>query len=160
MKNKKLQKWALGAEIVSAVAVVVTIGFLTFQMMENTNAIQAQTFQELMRDINNWRSSIREIERSQLMSKWREDGVDGLSKEELDVLRIVYLELWGIYESAFFANERGVLGEDEWGRFEKVICRERRTQDNVFWGSSYEGLFSFDEILTPIFVDYVETQCR
>jgi hypothetical protein len=160
MNTDGLKKWTLTAELISAVAVIITLIFLVVGMKENTNALQAQTFQELMRDVNNWRSSIRELESTQLMSKWRVDGIDGVSKEELDVLRIVYLELWGIYEAAFFANERGVLGADEWSRFEKVICRERQTYSNVFWGSGYEGLFSFAEILTPLFVEYVEVQCK
>ncbi len=159
MNKDDLQKWTPAAELISAVAVIITLLFLVVGMKENTNALQAQTFQELMRDVNNWRSSIREFEGSQLMSRWRVDGIDGLSKEELDVLRIVYLELWGIYEAAFFANERGVLGVDEWGRFEKVICRERRKHAIAVWDEGYEGFLCFEELVTALFVEYVEGQC-
>ena len=55
MRSDQLQKWALGAEIAGAVAVVITLGFLTLQMRENTNAVQAQTYQVLMQELNNFR---------------------------------------------------------------------------------------------------------
>jgi len=160
MKNKQLRKWALWAEIMSAVAVVVTIGFLAFQMMANTNALQAQTFQELMRDINDWRSSIRELEGDSTLIRLRKEGIDSLSEGEQGVVRLAYLELWGIYEAAFYANERGVLGPEEWIRFEVSICRSRRGQVDVYWDWDYEGLSPFNEILTPLFVKYVENLCQ
>lgn len=159
VKNKQLRRLALGAEIVSAIAVIVTLIFLIFGMKENTNALQAQTYQELMRDVNNWRSSIREKERDQTLSKFRLDGFDSLPKGEQDLVRIIFLELWGIYEAAYFANERGVLGADEWARFENVICKEHRGQSAIFWDGEYEGLLAFRQILTSMFVMYVENQC-
>jgi hypothetical protein len=73
---------------------------------------------------------------------------------------MIYLELWGIYEAAFFANERGVLGADEWSRFEKVICIERRGQLEDIWDQRHEELLSFKEILTPLFGEYVEENCQ
>ena len=159
MKNKQLRKLALGAEIISAIAVIVTLIILVAGMKENTNALQAQTFQELMRDVNNWRSSIRQVESDQTLSKMRLEGFDSLPKSEQDLVRMIYLELWGIYEAAFFANERGVLGADEWSRFEKVICAERRGDLEHIWDTDYEGLLTFREILTPMFVEYIDNQC-
>ncbi len=41
----KLEKWALSAEIVGSVAVVVTLAILIFEVRGNTSAIQAQTVQ-------------------------------------------------------------------------------------------------------------------
>jgi hypothetical protein len=159
MKNKKLQKLALGAEIVSAVAVVITIGFLTYQMMDNTNALQAQTFQNLMRDINSWRLSIRELEAGPTLSKLRNDGIESLTRGEQGRTRLAYVQLWGIYEAAFFANERGVLGPDEWTRFEFSICDSRYGIVSNFWDYNYEDLPAFSEILTPKFAEFVETNC-
>ena len=60
MKSKQLRKWALGAEIVSAIAVIITIGFLAVQMKGNTNALRAQMYQELMRDLNDWRVMVND----------------------------------------------------------------------------------------------------
>ena len=79
MKNKQLQKWALGAEVISAVAVVVTIGFLGVQTMDNTNALQAQTFQALMHDTSEWRASIVSPDMAKLRVKWRDEGFESLT---------------------------------------------------------------------------------
>jgi len=158
MKNKRLRKWALLSEIISAFAVVVTIAFLAFQMMDNTNALRAQTYQELMRDVNNWRSTIRD---SGLLSESKvAEALAGGSSEEIGVIRLTWLELWGVYEAAFFARERGVLGDNEWRRFEFMICFSRSGRSSqAFWDSEFEGLPGFTKTLTPTFVEYVDKQC-
>jgi hypothetical protein len=122
MKNKQLRKWALVAEIVSAVAIVVTIGFLAIQTMENTNALQAQTYQELMRDLNERRLAVAGPEYSAIDEKWRNNGLESLTYAETRQFRIFAGYLWGIYESAYFANERGILGPSEWSRFHTAMC--------------------------------------
>jgi len=156
MKNKQLQKWALGAEVISAVAVVVTIGFLAAQTMDNTNALQAQTFQALMHDTSEWRASIVSPDMAKLRVKWRDEGFESLTKVEQYQIRGSNLVLWGIYESAYFANERGVLGSVEWSRFEVAICRSRK-QDFGYW--ELEGLASFSALVTPQFMEYIQQTC-
>jgi hypothetical protein len=156
MKNKQLRKWALGAEIISAFAVVVTIGFLAVQTMDTTNALQTQTFQALMHDTNEWRASIVSPDMADLRVKWRDQGFESLSKTEQYRIRTTNLVLWGIYESAYFANERGVLGSIEWSRFEVAICRSRK-QDIGYW--ELEGLASFSVLLTPQFMEYIQQTC-
>ena len=156
MKNKKLQKWALGAEIISAFAVVATIGFLAMQTMDNTNALQAQMFQELMRDTNDWRARISGPDAVEMRFKWRTEGFESLTRSEQLQIRMNDLVLWGIYESAYFANERGILAADEWTRFESAICRNRRRNAD-FW--DFDGMTSFPVLLTSQFLEYVENSC-
>jgi len=156
MKNKQLRKWALSAELISAIAVIITLVFLVLGMKENTNALQAQTFQELMRQTNEWRASITEPSVVTLRDKWREQGFQSLTRIEQQQLRTTNHVLWGIYESAYFANERGVLGSEEWIRFESAICRQRE-QDVDYW--EYEPLASFSDSLTPRFAEYIESSC-
>jgi hypothetical protein len=159
LTDTRLRKWTLIAELISAVAVVVTLAILIAGMRENTNAIQAQTFQELMRDINRWRASIRELEEREILFDIEESGLTALSTGEVAMVRIVYLELWGIYESAYYANERGVLGPEEWTRFEYSICRERMSVSAVFFDQQLRGLPSYSDSLTPAFSSYVEENC-
>lgn len=159
MKSKQLRKWALTAEIVSAIAVVVTIAFLAFQMRDNTNALRAQTYQDLSRDLNNWRTSVRDWDLMLSESKMKEKLAEG-SPEEIGKIRLAIFEVWQIYEAAFFAKERGVLGDDEWLRFEYGICLERKgVAGQAFWASGHEGLSPFSEALTPAFVKYVDQLC-
>lgn len=157
MKNKQLQRWALGAEIISAVAVVITIGFLAFQVMNNTNATQAQTYQLLMQEMNAYRTLMVEPDMAEIVEKVAQRGWDDLDPVEQRRLFGTAAINWGFYESAYFANKRGILGESEWKRFETAYCRRRKNQPYL-WNP--EGFISMNELLTPEFVDYVETNCK
>ena len=93
MRNEQLQNWALLAEVVSAIAVLVTLVFLISGMRENTSAIQSQTFQELMRDVNDWRSSVRDVERSGLLTATlSEDNFEILETGDKLYLRLIFPE--------------------------------------------------------------------
>jgi hypothetical protein len=158
--TKKLKKWVPIAELVSAAAVIITLAFLVVGMRENTNALQAQTYQELMRDINTWRSSIRDSATAITLDQLEEIMANG-SSEEIGVIRITFLELWGIYEAAFFARERGVLGDNEWGRFAVMICFQRRGPvEQALWGAEHGGLPPLTRLLTPAFIEYVDKECN
>ncbi len=158
MRPDQLQKWALGAEIAGAVAVVITLGFLAFQMRENTNAVQAQTYQALMQELNDWRTQGNDREQLILGQKRRQEGWQSLARVEQWQLRSRSNIRWGIYESAYFANERGVLGDREWIRFEAAICRGfgGRGNDDLW---EPEGFTPMTELLTQEFVAYVERLC-
>ena len=157
MKNKQLQRWALGAEIISAVAVVITIGFLAFQVMNNTNATQAQTYQLLMQEMNAYRTLMAESGMAEIVEKVVQQGWDDLDPVDQRRLHGTATINWGFYESAYFANKRGILGESEWKRFEMAYCRRRKNQPYL-WNP--EGFISMNELLTPEFVDFVETNCK
>ena len=157
MKKKQLQRWALGAEVVSAVAVVMTIGFLAFQIMNNTNATQAQTYQLLMQELNAYRTLMVEPRIVAIAVKASQQGWDDLDLVEQRRLYNTAIINWGVYETAYFANKRGVLGESEWKRFELAYCR-RRTQQPYLWNP--EGFTPMIKLLTPEFVDFVEATCK
>ena len=163
MRTDQLQKWTLGAEIAGAVAVVITLGFLVFQMRENTNAVQAQTYQALMQELNDWRTQGNDTERLILAQKHRQEGWQNLTRVEQRQIRMRSLIQWSIYESAYFANERGVLGGREWIRFDRAICRlfggrVLDDQQDDLWEP--EGFTPMTELLTPDFVDYIESSCE
>ena len=58
--NRKLSDWASVAEIIASIAVVITLLLVVANMRENTNALQVNTYQELMRDITGFRVSARD----------------------------------------------------------------------------------------------------
>ncbi len=64
MKNKQIQKWALFAEILSAVAVVVSLGFVGYQLQQsneqaalNTRTLQLAAYQQLIVGISEFNLS-------------------------------------------------------------------------------------------------------
>jgi len=94
---------------------------------------------------------------AEISLKEDESGWDNLSVVERRRLRLLTLINWGIYESAYFANNRGILGESEWSRFESAICR-RFTNGADRWAP--EGFTPMNELLTEEFVEYVENPCQ
>ena len=159
MKKNQLRKWALGAEIVSAIAVVITVGFLAFQIMNNTNATQAQTYQLLMQEMNDYRLIFTEPGVAAIATKFAQQGWADLDPVEQRQYYATQTIRWGLYESAYYANKRGVLGDAEWHRFERAYCRARKSDQAVIpWDP--EGFTPVPELLTPEFVDFVQATCK
>jgi len=156
MKQQLKETLILVAEITGAVAIVLTLGFLTLETRRNTNAVQAQTYQILMQELNDYRALLMDPRRYRLEEKFREKGWQSLTSAEHQFLRVPILINWGIYESAYFANERGVLGESEWERFSAAICR-RFVAHADYWDPG--GVTPMTELLTSRFVDYIESSC-
>ena len=159
MKNKQLQKWALGAEIMSAVAVVVTIGFLALQMMDNTDALRAQMYHELIRDINDRRLWISRPEYIAINRKLVEGDWESLTYQEQVDFATAAGMLWSIYESAYFANRRGVLGPSEFARFQAGFCH-RFSRDQQLWNMRRPPGRPLSEMLSLEFVEQVEATCQ
>ena len=156
MDRTKLQDFSLVAEIVAALAVIVTLAFLALEMRSNTDAIRAQTYTELMAQINDWRTlTVTDPSISALIGKRDKEGWEGLSSDEERRMWYRSIVLWGVYESAFYARDRGILGEDEWQRFEIAMCR--RYRHRLDWDPV--GPRKMASLLTPRFAQYVESAC-
>jgi len=155
--REKLQVWALTAEIISGVAVVATLMFLAFEMRDNTNASQAQTYQTLMQEINGYRKMIGERAMAEVVVKHGAEGWDALSPVEQRQIRSAQLVIWGVYESAYFANQRGVLGASEWSRFKRLLCT-RLENSGTQWASGNQSPIRV--LHTAEFVEYVENLCQ
>ena len=151
---KTLKDWSSIAEIVASIAVVVSVFFIVVELRSNTNAIQAQTYQDLTTQLNAWR--VRTFEYPDLR------GLDFRNADlgEKRRWRQHRLMLWAIYESAYFAQMRGILGAEEWLRFETAVCRGYAVDSFIWnWSEPEWTPTSMDELLTPSFVGYVEGSC-
>jgi len=159
--NQKLSYWASIAEIAASIAVVITLLLVVASMRANTNALQANTYHELMRDVNSYRASARDSGLSMTEEGIAEIFATG-QPDQLQRFGYLTIQLWGIYEAAFFARERGILGDNEWIRFERMICLERA--DGVkygYWNSERFGLnVPLKDTLTPHFAAHVDDLCQ
>ena len=166
MKTERLQTWALAAEIIGGIAVVVTLIFLVLETRENTNAIQTQTYQSLTSELNIVRRTMATPVMADMMVTLATSGLDALSENEQFIYVMSTGAKWGVYESAFYAHERGVLGESEWLRFMAAICRNYAL-DHVVWAPEEYGKeltlggisYSMATGLTPEFTQYTEASC-
>lgn len=167
MKKIELQEWALAAEIIGGIAVLVTLIFLVLETRENTNAIQAQTYQSLTAELNEHRRSTISPEIVEIRLKYIDSGLGSLSENKRYKLMVLSEAKWGIYESAYYARERGILGEAEWFRFDNAICRNLKL-DRTLWYPEEVGINILNNFpgvgiatnITPMFRDYVENLCK
>lgn len=158
MKKLSLSEMALAAEILGGVAVVVTLIFLVLATRENTNAIQAQTYQALTSELNAIRLAYSTSDVPDSYVLLSTQGAQALSDAARARMQFVAEAKWGVYESAFFSRNRGVLGEDEWIRFESAICRNL-TIDEPMWKPEDWQWGSLADNVTPMFREFVERTC-
>ena len=149
MKDNVLQKWALISEIVGGVAILITLIFIALEIQENTEATKRSNFETLQRELRAWRSEIYENDRN--LEVFVQAVV--LGEELTDPLSITMLQqrnvnLFSIYESAYYFYQSGDLGEEEWQRFYTRLCGSPR--------SNWELIRQF---LSREFVEFAD-ECR
>jgi hypothetical protein len=155
---RDLKGWAHIAEIIASLAVVVSVFFIVFELRSNTNAIQAQTYQAITAELNDWREF--GLMDPKAAARFVRSDLVNASVEEKQIWRTRRLILWANYESAYFARERGILGDEEWIRFETAICRAYAA-DSFAWNYKEENWnpTPIAELLTPNFVEFVLEEC-
>jgi hypothetical protein len=158
--REKLQEYALIAEIVGGLAVMITLVFLVIETQKNTNAIQAQMYQNLISELNELRESAASSpDAAELGVLVAQNGIESLTPVQQEQFRSRRTALWGVYESAYFARERDVLGDSEWSRFSSLICRNYEYSNSIdIWASGRESR-NISLSLTSEFRAFVEDLC-
>jgi len=149
----KLNEWASIAEIISGVAILVTIVFLVFEVKQNTNEVQAATHQEMINNLNGWRIALagnQEVS-GNFETLWQGGDWDEIPKEQQTRLNYFMTPLWGMYENAYFGRKRGTIGDSEWSRWEKVVC-QLYAMDKGMWQRR-------DRVLSADFLEYLD-RCK
>ena len=149
MDKDRLQKWAYFAEIVSSVAVLITLVFLVFEIRSNSDLIRADSFDRNVASLIDWRMQVVSDDQSLgiMSSHW------GVEDPQLLKESLLILSLWSIYEKTYYAQQYDLVGTSEWQRFEYVICV------NVQRGPDYWET-QIARFLTPEFREYVSQTCQ
>jgi hypothetical protein len=147
----KLSAWASVAELISGVAVVVTLVFLILGIQENTEATRASNWGRSVGAMIEFRQTIvNDPEVARIYTSWSAFDTTELDAVESTRLRQLIYMIFNIYEDAFYARDYGVLGESEWSRFRIQICTN--------WPRMVSS--GFDEglpaVLTPNFMRYID----
>jgi hypothetical protein len=109
--NQKLSDWASIAEIVSGIAVVVSLIFLIAGIRENTEITRAAAYERSIDSFNEWRmwlSSDDELRRG--YETWFAGHGDDLDEDILSRVGWAVNVVWAIYEKSYFANQAGTFG--------------------------------------------------
>lgn len=125
---------AVGAigEILGALAVVITLIFLTIQLRYNTRAVEESrkaTVSQLYQFRVNMHmdGTLRRAESSgfsiiEVQAKIREEGLDSLTDQELDFARLHAVALVVRLDNGVFQYRNGFLDEDYFSYIENVIA--------------------------------------
>lgn len=150
-----LSDWASIGEIVSGVAVVITLIFLIVGIRENTAVTRSTAFDRSMDSLNQFRMEIaKDPELTRLWVNQREvmrpPEPDEPQIPTVEQYRLILLAgtLWTMYEKSYFAHQYGLIGDNEWFRFERQICSRMEDMGSQAW----ERLAT--TMLTPQFTEY------
>ena len=132
LKDLKLADWTNIAQIVSASVVVVTLFIILKEMKSTEEALRVTTYQGMTSDLNTWRLTMANENLTNLNLRVIRGEYEQLESRDKQQIFEMYISLWGLYESAFFANEREVIGHEEWSRYKAGICRNRKNHNHIW----------------------------
>ena len=101
-------------EILASVTVVVTLIFMVVEIRQNTETARAASYAASMDGLTQWRLTMAGD--AELAALWEAYNFGGERPEDFR-LNLLVSTLWGIYENAYYSNQRGLIGPSEWERF-------------------------------------------
>lgn len=155
--KEKLQEYALFAEVISAIAVVVTLIFLVIGIQENTNATQAAAYQDLLGELNDANSTL--INDAKLATLWSERKTRALEDmDDEDAIRLTYMNrvYFRTLDAAFFSFINGSLNATQWERFRSAGCLSYSVGNSIYtqlWSTTAASV-------SQEYVAYLEEDCQ
>jgi hypothetical protein len=137
----KLEKLSSLAELVSAIAIVVTLAYLAIETQQNTAAVQASVRQAMLADEL---ELVRQLLDYPILMTGRSGDAD-LSDEELVRLHGNILSLVRIRENQWLQYQNGVLDERTWRTYQSAIPAVLSTEFMRSWWRNRTALGRFDE---------------
>lgn len=119
--NEILQEYALIAEIISAIAVIISLIFVGFQIRANTKATKASTFHEITAlDIQLLCSFANSQESARIISDFRADP-NSLSEEEYNQGFYFFAAEVRHVENLFLQHKNKMLNERDWNSRKALV---------------------------------------
>ncbi len=146
----ELADWAAFAEIFGAVAIVVSLIFVGYQIRGNTRATQAATFQEHMGyeiDFVTRVGSDPQLARVWETTQRNFASLEGVEKTQGTYLFLGAMRLW---EGFFLQWRAGTLSEEGWKAREQIVRSFAMVPMPDFGGASRR-----DEVFSGAFMDYL-----
>ena len=122
----KLPDYANIAEIISGIAVVITLVILTMEIRGSTNAVKAATYDSILADLVEFQLRLAEDTASlEISTIVYGDSPFSLTAIQTERFENRMIALFKNYERAFVQWKYGNLDEEAWQRFETEICQDR-----------------------------------
>ena len=141
--QNRLKIYAVVAEIIGGVAVLVTLVFLVLEIRESTRATRAQTAQALWDQMIELSVTIGEDERARnIWFNLMESGLSSFEGVDRQGAMNIFTRNMYIYDNAVYQFNQGTLDEDVFSRYRAAILdRVNRDWFPGYWKES-ELLFS------------------
>lgn len=150
----KLSDWSSVAEVVSGIAVVITLIFLILGVRENTDVTRADVYTKNMDSLNGWRQMILENpDLGEVYGAYSRGDVEA-AQSNPQTISLLVDSLFGVYEQAYFAYKYGVMGRTEWERYARSICRQLDRADRF---PRLRG--EIENVTTEEFSEYLDVLC-
>lgn len=141
-----LNKWLT---LIANLAIVLSIVFLGIEIHQNTNVARASAYRELTQDIASWRTvfathpELNKAYTNRLVNRPNSDS-------DRAALSWLNNNIMGSYENAYFYWQLGIIGDNQWQRFQKGACIHWKEQDRQTYKSPY---------LSDEFQNYMRKTC-
>lgn len=146
--NKAIQ-WVT---LVANLGVIASLLFLGFEIRQNTNIAKASAYRENIQDIAEWRELlIADPEVARLFEIYSAEGLEALDETGQARIAAMINNVLGVYENAYFARRYGIVGEEEWLRFQSGAC--------IHYQKAIENKLSL-RFTTPGFRRYLGETCK
>lgn len=142
---------AIGAagEIVGAIAVVISLVFLAFQLRSNTGALKASAYQAIHDAEDRFWQDISCDPKLTDLWAMALDGLELMTEEEKRRSEIVLLRWIGLFQNVHYQRQRGFVGSEIWPTWHSTWVLMLRYNKGV--RQMYEQMVSF---YSPEFVEY------
>ena len=117
---------AVGAigEVLGALAVVATLGYLAVQIRQNTKAVRIQTYQAIMDSSNRLADSLASQNVDEVYRKGRKDP-EGCTPEEWAQFKLIAGQVVNLYEGLYLHHQSGAIDDDffknRWTTFRRIM---------------------------------------
>ena len=142
-------------EIGGAIAVLAGLIFVGVELRQNTDAVEAATFQSLTDASSDWLMLVASD--PELLRSWSIGGSDPSELSEIDSKRyfLVTRSFWVRMQNVFSQWERGTLDDEDWQLYNEVLCGPVGGT-----GPSRGNMVTFDQhknVLSERFLEYLDS---
>ncbi len=138
--NQKLSDWASIAEIVSSIAIVVTLVLLIAEVRGNTSAVRAATYQSVSDSIAGMVGFTADREIVGIFYKGLETGLDDPLEESQ--FGLILVSMVRRFENAYY--QRDLIEPELWQGIQNSLDRLVSRQGFGIWWNEWRPLFSVD----------------
>jgi hypothetical protein len=149
----KIERWRTLFEVVGLLAVVSSIIFLSLEVRQNTQAMQAAGIQDATNVARQQLLLLVGDSEAHRIEMLGHANPDQLTPEELRRYRYLIRSFWLGMQGLFRQWQLGVLPDAEWNVMSGVVCREMAT------AGVRSGWPSQRDTLIPEFVAFVDAKC-